>query len=270
MRIAIRHVTRYRYSPAAERPAFRLKLFPTAYATQATQSWSVHVNGEPVLPLFRNGFGDEEAIWTSQSTHEDVEILAEGVVDTEDSAGVVRGLLGSARPGVFLRTTSRTESDDGIRELADASRRNAPLDTLHALMHAVRDRVDYAPSSTSTHTTAADALKQGAGVCQDHAHVFASACRYLAMPSRYVAGYMLGAGGESRETHAWAETHVPDLGWVGFDPANRQCPTDAYIRLASGFDAADAAPMRGCIGGGLCVDLSAAVQIAQESVQMQQ
>ena len=26
------------------------------------------------------------------------------------------------------------------------------------------------------------------------------------------------------------------LGWVGFDPANRICPTERYVRLACGLD----------------------------------
>ncbi|GAB1364405.1 hypothetical protein MASR1M32_36410 [Rhodobacter sp.] len=42
---------------------------------------------------------------------------------------------------------------------------------------------------------------------------------------------------------------VPGLGWVGFDPANRCCPDDRYIRLGSGFDARSAAPIRGIARG---------------------
>jgi len=42
---------------------------------------------------------------------------------------------------------------------------------------------------------------------------------------------------------------VAGLGWVGFDPANRCCPDDRYIRLGSGLDAQDAAPIRGVSRG---------------------
>ena len=38
---------------------------------------------------------------------------------------------------------------------------------------------------------------------------------------------------------------MPDLGWVGFDPANGICPTDAYVRVAVGLDYLGAAPVRG-------------------------
>jgi transglutaminase-like putative cysteine protease len=35
------------------------------------------------------------------------------------------------------------------------------------------------------------------------------------------------------------------LGWVGFDAANGQCPTDNYVRVAAGLDAASVTPVRG-------------------------
>ena len=50
--------------------------------------------------------------------------------------------------------------------------------------------------------------------------------------------------------HAWAEAFVPELGWVGFDPANGICPTDAHVRVAVGLDYLGAAPLRGTRYGG--------------------
>ena len=113
-------------------------------------------------------------------------------------------------------------------------------------------RVAYEVGVTNTHTTAADALKDGRGVCQDHAHVFISAARSLGIPARYVSGYLLAGTGDepSDANHAWAEAWLDGLGWVGFDPANGVCPTDRYVRLASGLDAAFAAPIRGTRRGG--------------------
>ena len=66
--------------------------------------------------------------------------------------------------------------------------------------------------------------------------------------------------------HAWAEVHVAGLGWVGFDPANRCCPDDRYIRLGSGLDAQDAAPIRGIARGvgAESLDVTVAVQALQQ------
>ena len=88
--------------------------------------------------------------------------------------------------------------------------------------------------------------KRGRGVCQDHAHIFIAATAQLAVPARYVTGYLhLGRAQRAVANHAWAEAYVGGLGWVGFDPANHICPTERYVRLACGFDAASAAPITG-------------------------
>jgi transglutaminase-like putative cysteine protease len=50
---------------------------------------------------------------------------------------------------------------------------------------------------------------------------------------------------EQAATHAWAEVHIPGLGWVGFDPANDVCPDPRYVRIATGLCYRDAAPVSG-------------------------
>jgi transglutaminase-like putative cysteine protease len=99
-------------------------------------------------------------------------------------------------------------------------------------------------------------------VCQDHAHVLISAARAMQIPARYVVGYLYSLEGKLAETHAWAEVHVSDIGWVGFDPANRICPTERYVRLACGLDSTDAAPIRGSVTGVSQERLSASVDIS--------
>jgi len=57
-----------------------------------------------------------------------------------------------------------------------------------------------------------------------------------------VSGYL--SHGAGHEAHA-SSHFVEYLGWVGFDPTNRACATDAYIRTAVGLDYAEAGPVRG-------------------------
>jgi transglutaminase-like putative cysteine protease len=112
-------------------------------------------------------------------------------------------------------------------------------------------------------------MTQGAGVCQDHAHVLISAARSLGAAARYVVGYLfIDENAEEEvvtegETHAWVEIWVDGLGWVGFDPSNRICPTEHYVRLASGLDAPDASPLRGSVSGLSEEELDAEVQVIQ-------
>ena len=73
--------------------------------------------------------------------------------------------------------------------------------------------------------------------------------RARAIPARYVSGYRFATedGTPHGAAHAWAELHVPGLGWVGFDPTNDILAADDHIVLAVGRDYADVAPIDGVI-----------------------
>jgi transglutaminase-like putative cysteine protease len=263
MRIAIRHLTAYAYEPAIERCALRLRLFPARFASQQVEDWRVSVNGVSVDRMLTTPNGDAIALWTTQAPTPSIDIVAEGVVEVTSAAGVVRGLKEILQPGVYLRSTPLTEADPAIEALAREAGGGAPLDRLHRLSSLVRERIDYVTGSTDETTTAGLALRRGAGVCQDHTHVMISAARSLGFPARYVVGYLMAETADHLFTHAWAEMHVKGLGWVGFDPANRICPTERYVRLASGLDADDAAPVRGSHGGGGKESLATRIDIGQ-------
>jgi transglutaminase-like putative cysteine protease len=269
MRLTVRHATTYTYDPPADRCALRLRLYPPSFDSQRVKDWKVSVNGHGVPALLTVATGDREAIWTCAETGPEIVVVAEGEVETSDTAGVVRGLRDSMRPQIYLRPTPLTEADKKIEALAGGIGDAAPLARLHGLFNAVADAIEYKPGTTSQATTAAQALKAGKGVCQDHAHVFISAARFMGAPARYVVGYLLAEDTKLTETHAWAEAYVPEIGWVGFDAANRLCPTDRYVRLGCGLDAADAAPIRGNVSGASQERLSASVDIAQATGQSQ-
>ena len=168
-------------------------------------------------------------------------------------------------PETYLRVTDPTRADAALIELAQSVGQTADaLGMAHALSDAVAAAIRYSPGSTSAHTTAAEALALGTGVCQDHAHALISVARHLDMPARYVSGYLhANNDGEAHEAaHAWAEVLVPGVGGVGFDPANRCCPDARYIRLGSGLDAQDAAPIRGTARGPGKESLDVTVAIA--------
>jgi transglutaminase-like putative cysteine protease len=153
---------------------------------------------------------------------------------------------------VYLRVTPFTTVDATLAALAQSFNRKQPaLETAHAMMDAVHKAVAYEVGTSHAHTTAPEAFAEGKGVCQDHAHIMIALARQMRIPARYVTGYLVtGVGASSPAAHAWAELLVPDLGWVGFDAANGQCPTGEYVRVAAGLDAAAVAPVRGTRRGG--------------------
>ncbi len=241
-----------------------LRLWPEPHAAQVVRKWQVTVGDQPVNPGARTGHGDRMALWSAVTQPGDVVITATGVIEVDDRAGAVTGLTVRPNPAIFLRATDRTRPDRAIRELMPPPSADDLVGWLHKLMAVVHQRLSYTSGSTTADTTAAEALRKGAGVCQDHAHLFIAVARHHAVPARYVCGYLLAEdGGELHETHAWAEVWVEILGcWIAFDPSSGICTTERYIRLTTGLDAFDAAPIRGHAVGGGALGVVADVRIA--------
>ena len=276
MELLVHHQTTYHYETPATQVALLLRLQPSQLDCQIPRQWEITVNGEPVPAPILNGFGDGEAFYQHRRPVREIVIVACGMVQTQGRNGVVAGFRQEAPLPVFLRQTALTRPDGALVAFAQSVGGDSNLARLHALSTLVRDRVGYSVGSTSTASTAAEALAQGLGVCQDQTHVFVSAARILGIPARYVAGYLLADNADQalRETHAWAEAWVEGLGWVGFDPTNGLCVTDHYVRLSCGLDAHEAAPVRGSAYGATAIGIQADVMISEAgpgaAQQMQQ
>jgi transglutaminase-like putative cysteine protease len=270
MIIKVDHVTRYRYAAPVRGVVQSHRLTPSVFDGQRTLSWSVTVSDGLKGGSFRDGAGDWVQAWSVLGPVEEIVVSVQGTVETTDLTGVLRGHRESAPPKAYLRDTLPTRVDTALVELARSAAGDltAGLDLAHRLSAAVAGAIAYRPGTTDARTTAAEALAQGEGVCQDHAHALIACARLLEIPARYVSGYLLAGGDDTphEAAHAWAELWVAGLGWIGFDPANECCPDDRYIRLGSGFDAQDAAPIRGSARGTgeESLDVAVAVQSVQQ------
>jgi transglutaminase-like putative cysteine protease len=133
---------------------------------------------------------------------------------------------------------------------------------LHALSATILQCVRYAPGRTGSATSVEESLGAGAGVCQDHTHIYIAAARELGYPARYVCGYLLTAESDVMDaSHAWAEVHTAGLGWIGLDVSNGISPDERYVRVATGLDASEASPISGIIFGGVSQALDVAVRV---------
>jgi transglutaminase-like putative cysteine protease len=264
MLLSVDHTTHYRYDQPVRAVMQSHRLTPSRFEGQKVVNWTVTVSGGEMGGGFRDGAGDWVQGWTVKGPVSAVEVRVQGLVETTDLAGVLRGHRELVPALAYLRDTPATEAGDTLRALAESSAQDDPLGQAHALAFAVAGAIAYRPGTTHSHTTAAEAVAQGEGVCQDHAHALIACARHLGMPARYVSGYLFASeeGQPHEASHAWAEINVPGYGWIGFDPANRCCPDARYIRLGSGLDAKEAAPIKG-IARGLgaeSMDVTVAIQ----------
>jgi transglutaminase-like putative cysteine protease len=267
MILTVRHATTYRYASPIRMLVQSLRLVPSKFDGQRVGIWTAGLKGAVMGAGFRDGAGDWTETVSLRGPVEEALVEVSGQVETTDLTGVLRGHREVVPPGAYLRGTRATQADVALTELSRdvvAARGGSVLDRAHALAEAVAEAIAYVPGATDAGTTAAEAMARGEGVCQDLSHALIAAAQLAGIPARYVVGYLFSEAAEEA-SHAWAELWVERLGWVGFDAANRCCPDDRYIRLCSGYDAQDAAPIRGIGAGTEAAEMEVAVAVRQSN-----
>ena len=269
MLLTIDHTTRYHYEAPGMYAVQRLRLTPPDTGSQSILHWTIDAPGIESAAVHTDCFGNIVHLIAQANPQSDLVITASGQAETHDTDGISGPDNTQANPRIFLNATRLTESSEGIDAIARQARDEAGTDDvvamLHVLMRMIAESVAYDTDSTHAGTTAREAFETRRGVCQDHTHILIAAARFLEIPARYVTGYLHVDSDEGALAHhAWAEAYVPDLGWVGFDPANRVCPTEHYLRLACGFDAIGAAPITGLRKGGGDEKLTVDVTVKQQ------
>jgi len=274
MRLRISHLTTYRYAAPISSVIQVLRLTPRNHDSQHVADWRIDISADCRLNRHDDAFGNIAHTLTADGPFSELEVTAEGEVETRDNGGIVRNTVERFPPSLYLRETRLTKGDAGIAAFAATCLRSGgenALDVLHVMLD--RLHVDLAFDADPTHvaTTAVEAFALKRGVCQDFTHVFIAAARQLGIPARYISGYFHRSDGVRHQVagHAWAEAFVPELGWIAFDPANGICGTEAHVRVAMGLDYLSTAPVRGTCYGGHGESLAVAVLVTQSAQQIQ-
>ncbi|MDK9558643.1 transglutaminase family protein [Marinobacter sp. M216] len=243
MRLTIQHETRYTYETTVQNSIQYIRLIPRNTPQQRVHDWHLHTPGETSQMM--DGFGNPVTIMTLHDAVPEIVLRAEGVVDltgkplTRDDSPFP--------PQVFLRHTTLTETDEALKDFA--SQYSANKRSLVRLMKHLREHITFMPGATTVTHSASEAFNLGAGVCQDHTHIFLACCRHIGVPARYVSGYIHSANDDHVATHAWAEAWIGS-NWHTFDVVNTLNVAESHIKLAVGLDYLDAAPVRGVRSGG--------------------
>ena len=274
MRIRISHATTYAYDMPPTGVTQLLRLTPRGHDGQHVADWRIDLSEDCLLHQHEDAFGNIIHTFTAEGPFSTLTVEVAGEVETQNTDGLVSGAVEHFPPQLYLRETSLTQTDAAIVDFAHATRVATKGDTLallHALLTALNREIVFDTDPTHTATTAAEAFSLRRGVCQDLTHIFVAAARAIGIPSRYVGGHLHRADGViSQEAgHAWAEAYVENLGWVGFDPTNGICTTEAHVRVAVGLDYLGAAPVRGTRYGGGGEALTVKVHVDQAANQVQ-
>ena len=268
MKLSIRHTTHYAFGEPVVHALQRLRLTPKTTQGQAIISWNMEYQNAHCELEYEDQNCNTVTLVAVEAGASEVTVTCTGQVETQDHAGVIGRHSGHLPLWSFLGQTPLTRPGPRLRAMVrelGVPQDNARVDFLHALSARIRENVAYQTGTTGVTTTAEEALVHGVGVCQDHAHVFIGAARAADIPARYVSGYlMMNDRIEQEATHAWAEAHIEGLGWVGFDVSNGISPDPRYVRVATGRDYRDAAPVTGISFGSTEQVLTVGVAVEQQ------
>ena len=265
MKLNISHTTRYSYDTPVIYGLQQVRLTPVSSPHQTVLNWTLTIEGGAEELSFADQYENQTTLVQADTDVTQVVLTVTGEVETHNSDGVFGKRYGTAPLWHFLQSTSRTKAGSGISDLARSlTGQGDVLGELHSLSKTILEVVPYGAAETGAGTLAEEALSAGGGVCQDHAQIFVAAARLAGIPARYVSGYlMMNDRIDQEASHAWAEAHLDGLGWVGFDVSNGISPDERYVRIATGLDSHDAAPVTGMRLGASEESMIVSLQIQQ-------
>jgi transglutaminase-like putative cysteine protease len=255
VRIRIVQDLSYSFEQPARALICAMRIMPRDHEGQLVASWRIEPSLDGRLRAQHDAFGNLVHHFQADGLIERFGLRIEGVVETSDTAGVIRQAPDPQNHAVFLRETTATTSDDAIKALARKAAKGQPdmLSRLHTLMRMIHETVAVTGNAAEPER-AAEALAGKRAAPSGHSHLFAAAARLMGAPARVVQGIAAAKADEALAgggRHSWAEAFVEGLGWVGFDTGQDMCPVEKHVRIAVGLDQHDCMPIRlGATGGG--------------------
>lgn len=266
MLLHIHHATHYRYDKPVQYSIQALRLTPRLDGGLRLKEWRISAPGQRRAQT--DAHGNLSHLLTIQQPHEEIRVLAEGWVETDDRAGVWIEDEGRLPVLAYLQETPLTRANNELPRLAmDILLLTGSFEErMLALMEAVESRIEYQPGVSDVEWGAAEALAKGQGVCQDHAHVMIAGCRAAGIPARYVSGYLYTGDDRHIASHAWIDAW-DGRRWLSCDATHKRFAGPTYCRLAVGRDYLDACPVRGVRHGGGLESMTAEVWVKTQQQQ---
>ncbi|WP_155058178.1 transglutaminase family protein [Streptomyces blattellae] len=261
-RLRIKHITKVSYAQPAASSHNEVRMTPLTLPGQITLDARVSIAPATATWSYWDYWGTQVTGFDLMDPHADLTITASSLVETAPAPPLpdapewpeIAARTADSRLLEFANATGRTTVPAELVERArEACAGLDPHRTAIAVSALVADRVTYLPGATGVNTSAAEAWEQGAGVCQDIAHLTIALLRAVGLPTRYVSGYLhpereaelhRPVAGQS---HAWIEYWAGD--WCGYDPTNRARADESHVVVGRGRDYDDVTPHKGIYRG---------------------
>jgi len=257
-RLRVSHDTRFDYDASVRASYNELRLTPRTEQRQTVLE--TRVVTAPAAPQYSylDYWGTHVVAFNVDRAHEALSITGQALVDTEqaeepEDCSWDDVADASTTMADHLSHHLYTAPGPELQELAAGLRAERPLETARRVIAATHDALRYVRGATHVHTSANEAYADGAGVCQDFAHLALALARAVGLPARYVSGYFHPDAdaiiGEeiSGQSHAWIELWTG--AWWGYDPTNACSVAERHVAVARGRDYGDVPPVKGVYAG---------------------
>jgi transglutaminase-like putative cysteine protease len=273
-RLRIAHETRFDYDGPARASYNEVRLSPRTERRQT--ALEARVVTSPAVPQYAyvDYWGTQVVAFNIDRGHEQLVIIGSSLVDTQQpdeptDCSWTEVADASMTMADYLTHNMYTDPGPELAELAAGLCADRPLETIRRIIDYTHGALRYVRGVTHVHTSAHQAHADGAGVCQDFAHLALALAKAFGVPSRYVSGYFhpesdATIGEEiTAESHAWVEVWTGR--WWGYDPTN-DCPIGAqHVALGRGRDYSDVPPVKGIYAGNADHTMKVGVKMTRTS-----
>jgi uncharacterized protein (DUF2126 family)/transglutaminase-like putative cysteine protease len=278
IRVALQHVTRYKYDRFVSLSPHEVRLRPAPHARTPILSYSLSVAPEEhfvnwqqdpygnfsaryVFPKEANELTFTVALVADMTVINPFDFFVEQYAETFPFAYPAR-MKSELSPYLHLESPGPL-----LTQWLEALKANGPkagtgtTDYLVEVNRRVMQHIGYLVRMEAGIQTCEETLQKRTGSCRDSAWLLVQIFRHLGLAARFVSGYLIqlaadlksldGPSGPDKDftdLHAWTEVFVPGAGWIGLDPTSGLMAGEGHIPLACTAVPGSAAPITGLAG----------------------
>lgn len=273
IRVALNHVTSYRYDRRINVGPQTIRLRPAAHCRTPIVSYSLDVDPkEHFLNWQQDPHGNFLARAVLHEKTDRLKIAVDLVADmtvinpfgffVEEAAEEIPfdysdALKTDLKPWLLVEKNG-SKFDEYARGIDRSPRRT--IDFLVDINRRLSEDVNYLIRMEPGVQTCDETLTNGSGSCRDSAWLLVQLLRHCGLAARFVSGYLIQLAADQKsldgpsgpeedftDLHAWTEVYLPGAGWIGLDPTSGLLAGEGHIPLACSPHPTSAAPITGTL-----------------------
>jgi uncharacterized protein (DUF2126 family)/transglutaminase-like putative cysteine protease len=279
IRVALEHITSYKYDRLVNLSAHQVRLRPAPHARTPVLAYSLKVQpAQHFINWQQDPFGNYIARLVFPEPTDRLEFAVELIADltvinpfdffVEKSAETFpfsydAQLMSELQPYLQAQPAGPLLGNwmSALRrdlKLDQASTAITTTDFLVQINQRVQRDIAYLVRMEPGVQTPEETLSLAKGSCRDSGWLLVQVMRHLGLAARFVSGYLIqlvadikaldgpsGTTVDFTDLHAWTEVYIPGAGWVGLDPTSGLLAGEGHIPLACTAMPSSAAPVTG-------------------------